>query len=111
MTFSASLSLITGASSGIGLAFARALAARGSDLVLVARRAERLDAIAGELTTQYGVRCQVVAFDLSVEQPGRRLRDQIEGSVDLTWHAGSGMRRTRAASAAGPRTRAMPTYE
>ncbi len=83
MTLVASLALITGASSGIGLAFAHALAARGCSLVLVARRAERLEALASKLQDTYGVRCQVIAFDLSVDHPGRTLRDRVEGDVDL----------------------------
>jgi uncharacterized protein len=83
MTFSASLSLITGASSGIGLSFARALAARGSHLVLVARRADRLRALADELTASYGVKCQAISFDLSQEHAGRALLDRVEGDVDL----------------------------
>ncbi len=57
--------LITGASRGIGEAFARQLAARGKDLVLVARSQGELDALARELALQHGVRARVIAADLS----------------------------------------------
>jgi short-subunit dehydrogenase len=60
--------LITGASSGLGAEFARALAREGMHCVLTARRKERLDALGDELEQQYGVRTRRVALDLA--EPG-----------------------------------------
>lgn len=81
--YRASRALITGASSGIGEAFANALAARGCDLVLVARRQDRLDTLADRLEAEHGISCTRIAFDLSVARPGSRLRELVEGDIDL----------------------------
>ncbi|MDQ3648198.1 MAG: SDR family oxidoreductase [Actinomycetota bacterium] len=81
--------LVTGASSGIGAEVARALGRRGQGVTLVARRAERLEELASELSAEHGVRAEIIAGDMSttagrgevVAEIGRR-RLQIEVLVN-----------------------------
>jgi short-subunit dehydrogenase len=75
---SASAALVTGASAGIGSEIARLLAERGYALVLVARRKDRLTALAEELSDKHGVRVETIAADLGKPTPRGKIPGRIE---------------------------------
>jgi short-subunit dehydrogenase len=76
------LALVTGASAGIGRAYAERLASDGYDLVVVARRAERLDEVKHHLESKYGVSVQSLVADLSMES-GRDAVDAVATQARL----------------------------
>jgi len=84
-----STALITGASAGLGMEFARLFAQDGHDLILVARRRDRLEALAKELS---GVQVRILAMDLGQPGAGARIFENLRGShVDfLVNNAGFG---------------------
>jgi short-subunit dehydrogenase len=88
--------LVTGASAGLGAEFARQLAARGHDLLLVARREERLHELARELGAAHGVRIDVLAADLAEREAPARIEAFVrERGLHVDWLVNN-------AGAAGP---------
>jgi short-subunit dehydrogenase len=88
------LALVTGASSGIGAAFARRLAKEGYDLVLVARRKDRLENLAGELHHTCAIHAEALAADLCKNEDLRRVEQHIERAAHFEFlvnNAGLGM--------------------
>lgn len=102
MTVNRPTSLITGASAGIGAAFARELARRGHDLVLTARRVDRLDALADELRAQ-GSKVVVLPCDLAEPAAPEQLCRAMEAhGLQIDWlinNAGYGVPGTFEANA------------
>jgi short-subunit dehydrogenase len=77
------LAVITGASSGLGAAFARKLAARGYNLLLIARREARLQSIAREISEQYHVHAEILAADLTNAAALAAIAPRIQEAPDL----------------------------
>ncbi|WP_405982727.1 SDR family NAD(P)-dependent oxidoreductase [Streptomyces sp. NBC_00158] len=78
MTYQGTVTLITGASAGLGVEFARQWAERGADLVLVARRLDRLEELAVDLEKRYGVTAHVIAADLARPGAAAALRAELD---------------------------------
>jgi short-subunit dehydrogenase len=70
--------LVTGASSGIGAEFAARLAGRGMHLILAARRTDRMNVLAEDLSTRHGTKCHIVTIDLAIPESALRLVEEIE---------------------------------
>lgn len=91
------IALVTGPTAGLGRVLVDRLARRGYDLVLVARDEARLKAVADELTTAYGVRCDVLVADLVDREQLKTVEDRVcagDRPVDLLVNnAGFGLKR------------------
>jgi short-subunit dehydrogenase len=77
MADTATVALITGASAGLGVEYAKLFAADRHDVVLVARRRDRLEALARDLQSMSGVRAHVVAADLGTVEGPRHVLDEV----------------------------------
>jgi len=104
-TYRGTTALITGASAGLGTEFATQFAARGANVVLVARREERLRELAEKLARAHGVTATVIALDLSRPDAAAGLRRELDVRgitvQTLVNNAGFGMRGAFAESDAG----------
>ena len=78
--------LVTGASSGIGETFARELASRNTDLILVARSQDKLEQLATELTARHEIKAEIIVKDLTESASGKAVFDEVQArglTVDL----------------------------
>lgn len=79
MTYRGRWALVTGASAGIGAAFARALAAKGANVAITARRRDRLEALASELQRDHAVETRAIAADLAKPGAPDEIHRALEG--------------------------------
>lgn len=77
MTDQSKTALVTGASSGIGVELARIHAERGGDLVLVARRQDRLEALKADLEATHGIRAHLIVKDLARAEAAAEIHDEL----------------------------------
>ncbi|MGJ7490581.1 SDR family NAD(P)-dependent oxidoreductase [Variovorax sp. ZT4R33] len=77
------VAVVTGASSGIGAVYADRLAARGFDLVLVARRVDRLETLCAQLAKAHGIQAEAMVADLSEDQDLARLEKLLATRADV----------------------------
>jgi short-subunit dehydrogenase len=80
--------IVTGASGGLGLEFAKLLASDGVDLVLVARSGDKLEKIAAELRASHGRNVETVVQDLSVADAAARIKERVSACDILINNAG-----------------------
>lgn len=86
MTAHSDYALITGASAGLGAEFARQLAAAGHNLILVARREDRLSALADELRAAHKNDCQIIVADLSEPEAAAQIRNTcVSSGWQVSW--------------------------
>ena len=88
--------VITGASSGIGAAFARSLARRGYNLILTARRENRLKALADQLQARHGINVEIILADLTNREDITQLQNRLRDDASITMlinNAGFGLGR------------------
>lgn len=78
------LALVTGATSGIGAAFAAALAAQGHDLLITGRRREVIEQAAAAISARHGVEVEVIIADLSLPADVAALQERVRGEARLS---------------------------